>query len=223
LSQGSFTVAVKAIWIAMAEILIYWPEIENGDFPDCCMTCGCEDTELVPRRLETFHYRVLSSYRRFITVDLPFCRAHRSRPWIRLGRTDAQAFTDEGVVMRNVAPVFVEEMEAFRDEEDDYEERRHRRKHKKKGRKRKKEDREDDREPFSDARTPHAPPASSSIAVYVLLGVVLVPVLFVGTCCVGSLFLPGVRVGVQPGVQRGPAFNNNNNRPPFGPGRFRRP
>ena len=199
----------------MAEILIYWSEIEDGDFPDCCMTCGCEDTELVPRRLETYHYRVFSSYRRFITVDLPFCRAHRSRPWIRLGRTDAQAFTDEGVVMRNVAPNFVEEMEAFRDEEDEYEERRYR--HKKKGRKRKRED----REPFSDARTPHAPPASSSIVVYVLLGVVVVPVLLVGTCCVGSLLLPGVRFGAQPGVQGGPGFNNN--RPPFGPGGNRPP
>jgi hypothetical protein len=205
----------------MAEILIYWPEIEDGDFPDCCMTCGCEDTELVPRRLETYHHRVLWSYRRFVIVDLPFCQAHRSRPWVRWGRTDAWSFTQEGIWVKNVSPIFVEEMEYFREEEDEYEERRRRKKHKKR-RKRTAKDRDDDNrgEPFSQ---PHVPPqpAGGMVVPFVILAVVVVPILLVGACCVGTLFLPGVKFGAQPDAPgpQGPGFNNRPGPVPGGGGR----
>ena len=31
--------------IPMSQVFLYWSEIEDGDFPDCCITCGCEDSE----------------------------------------------------------------------------------------------------------------------------------------------------------------------------------
>jgi len=198
----------------MANIFLSWDEIEDGAFPDCCLTCGRDDTQLVSRRLETYHYRVIYAYRRYIYVDLPFCRAHASRPWIRWGRTDASEFADGGVWLKNVSPIFIEEMEAFRDEEDDYEDRRRRGKRK---RRRRDDDRDDrDAPPFSrPGPARQQPPGSSGgwVALWVTLGVLAVPVVFVGACCMFGMlpaFLGGnVRVG--PGPQ--PGFNQ----PPFGP------
>jgi hypothetical protein len=215
----------RKVVIIMADVLIYWDEIEDGAFPDCCMTCGCEDTELVPRTLTTYHYMVLWSYRRYVTVDLPFCPAHRSRPWIRWGRTDARSFTDEGVWMKNVAPEFVDEMEAFREEEEGHESRRRRKKHSRR-RKRSRDrddydDRDDDRdndrerEPFGAGGQPMPRPSGGgggSAALYIVLVVVLLPVLAVLTCCLGNIFLNGGNFQVQqPGpVRPGGGFN----RPP---------
>src|SRR5580698_1579429 len=102
----------------MADVFISWAEIEHGDLPDCCLSCGTDGTELVQRRLQTFHYRVVYGLRRYAIVELPFCAAHRSRSWVALGRTDAREFTDEGVWIKNASPEFVEEMERYRDGEE---------------------------------------------------------------------------------------------------------
>ena len=57
----------------MADMLIYWDEINEGLFPDCCMTCGCEGTDLVPRYLEVRPWFGIIGMllRRTMTVALP--------------------------------------------------------------------------------------------------------------------------------------------------------
>jgi hypothetical protein len=191
----------------MAEMLIYWDEIEDGAFPDCCMTCGCEDTELVPRRLTTGRWIPGVAgmlLRRAKSVPLPFCRLHASRPWVAWGRLDARRFTDEGVWMKNLSPIFVEEMEAFREEEEEYEDRRRR----KKRRKRPRDDRDeqednDEREPFSDTR-PVAQPSGRSggaVVLTVVFSVLLLSALLGVACCVGNVFLGGGKFN-HPGIRK---------------------
>lgn len=99
----------------MAQILITWREIKEGDFPNCCMTCGERGAELVPRKLQTIHHRILFRLRKWLTVELPFCALHQSRSWIALGRMDAAEFTDEGVWLKNVAPEFLDALWEHRD------------------------------------------------------------------------------------------------------------
>lgn len=177
----------------MADTFISWDEIEDGAFPDCCMTCGAEDTELVSRKLMTHHF----GYRRHLFADLPFCRAHASRPWLALGRTDARSFTDDGVWMKNLSPIFVEEMEAFRDEEEEYEQRRRRKRH---GQRRKRA--RDDDDDADDPRRPRrrlAQPSGGSTALIVIATLLLIPAVLGGACCVGNLFLGGGRVQMNQG------------------------
>lgn len=217
----------------MGQILIYWHEIDDGAFPDCCMTCGAEDTELVPRKLMTVHWRVVSTLYRYITVELPFCPAHRSRPWIRWGRTDASAFTDEGIWIKNVSEIFLEEMEAFRDAEERYQEMRHRRRHRRYSR----DDDWDDRDEGLVRRArrskpqPQRPTSSPWLAL-LISGAIIVPVFAVGLCCIGGMTIPFWRFGARPVVQQpaGPAFNPplppvgpRDRGPPFGPLRDRKP
>jgi hypothetical protein len=203
----------------MADMLIYWNEIQEAEFPDCCMTCGCDDTDLVPRYLETRPWvggLIGLMLRRSMTVELPFCPAHQSRPWFAWGRTDARAFTDDGIWMKNLSPVFVDEMEAFREEEEDYENRRRRKKHKRKGKKRSRDYDEDDREPFDDRPRRRPQPSSGGggmTALIVIMLVVGVPVVLLGGCCVASIVLNGGNIQVNKG---GPPFNNRPN-PQFNP------
>jgi hypothetical protein len=203
---------------SMSDIFIYWDEIEDGAFPDCCMTCGCDDTDLVPRFLETRPWGPLLLtllLRKSCTAELPFCVQHRSRPWFRWGRTDAREITAEGIWMKNVSPAFVEEMEIYREEGEDHE---HRRRKRKRGRKRSRDrdddddrDDRDEREPFSNPgrRTPQpASSGGSSAGLYVVLVLVAVPVLLGVTCCVAGVVQNGGKFEVKRGNQPPPPMFN---------------
>lgn len=185
----------------MADVFLSWREIDDADFPDCCLTCGAGGTDLVQRRLQTYHYRVVYGLRRYAIVELPFCAAHRSRPWVALGRTEAREFTAEGVWIKNASPDFVEEMERYRDGEE------------RRRRKRRPAERDDDEAADALPRQGQPPQSTAWVVPLVILGVVLAPLLGLGACCLGSMFLPARQGGVQPGFNAQPGFKNG---PPFG-------
>jgi len=188
----------------MADVFISWRDIECGDFPDCCLSCGADGTELVQRRLQTFHYRVVYGLRRYAIVELPFCVAHRSRSWVALGRTDAREFTDEGVWIKNASPHFAEDMERYRHGE------------KRRGHKKRRMDHDDDWDHADNqSRRRGRPPQSTAWVVpLVILAIVLAPVVALAACCFGSMLIPVNNGGVQPGFNAQPGFKNG---PPFGP------
>lgn len=97
------------------EVLIYHREVEEGDFPDCCVRCGAGRTVLVPVVLTT-SIPVLGGSFQYQQVELPFCPAHVKPPLVSLNYPAARAFTEKGVVVKNVAPAFVDALDECREE-----------------------------------------------------------------------------------------------------------
>ena len=97
------------------EVLVYHREVEEGDFPDCCVRCGAGRTVLVPVVLTT-RIPVLGGSVQYQEVELPFCPAHVKPPLVSLNYPAARAFTEKGVVVTNVAPAFVGALEEHREE-----------------------------------------------------------------------------------------------------------
>lgn len=211
----------------MANVVLYWSEIEAHDWPDCCVQCGADGTRLRERKLWVMRYRVFYHVREYLYVDLPFCRLHEKAPfwdYYRLGVPHAKNFTNEGVLMKNVSPVFIEELERHRDRLDrrDEEQVRRRLAIARDDPDDRDDDRADDR-PRRRRREGAAPPPRSSswlMPTLIILGAFLaVPV---GACClcVGGSALsrnnvrPAVQFGPNPPAVRPDPFPA---RPPFGP------
>jgi hypothetical protein len=200
-------------------VVLYWQEIEERDWPDCCLQCGADGTRLRERKLWVMRYRVIYRVRECIYADLPFCRAHEKAPlwdYYRLGIPHARDFTGEGVLMKNVSPIFIEELERHRDRLDRRDEERVRKKLAVAT------DGADDRDAEPDRprrrRDRGAPPPRSSnwlLPTQLILGALLAVPGALGCLCVG-----GVLLSARNNARQGPAFGPNQP-PAFRPGPFR--
>jgi hypothetical protein len=218
----------------MANILITWREIESGDFPNHCMTCGQRGAELVQRRVGTVSLGFMCTIHRWIDVYLPFCPQHRTRSLFAWFQVDAARFTDDGVWMKNLAPEFVDALFARREKM----ERRRRRFHRtleeiadaiddpvaaEEARASRRADRgrdESDDEPEPRPRRPPARPATNWLLPTLMIGSFL-GVMFL--MCGGFVTLAVLGSRAQPQPAPGPAFHDplgprpGFGRDPFGP------
>jgi hypothetical protein len=96
------------------DVLIYHREVEEGDFPDCCVCCGAGDTALTAIVLTTA-IPVFGGPFQYQEVSLPFCPEHARAPLVSFNYPAARRFTEEGVVVKNVAPEFVDALEQHRE------------------------------------------------------------------------------------------------------------
>ena len=69
----------------MADVLLYWNEIQTRDLPRVCLTCGDHDADWAPRRLHVLRHRILYRVRERVETELPFCPVHFYAPFIQLG------------------------------------------------------------------------------------------------------------------------------------------
>lgn len=95
------------------DVLIYHVELLEQSFPDCCVRCGANNTELqwVDRQYVTF---TAGNTYRYSEICLPFCPAHVKPPLVSLKYPGVKSVTSEGLVIKNVSPQFVEALQAFR-------------------------------------------------------------------------------------------------------------
>ncbi|MCA9072801.1 MAG: hypothetical protein KDA84_27950 [Planctomycetaceae bacterium] len=95
------------------DTLIYHVELLEQKFPDCCVCCGADDTELewVDRQDVTF---TAGNTYHYSEVLLPFCPAHKKPPVVSLSYPGIRSLTKEGIIVKNVSPEFVDALDHFR-------------------------------------------------------------------------------------------------------------
>jgi hypothetical protein len=187
----------------MASVLLYWVEVKTRDLPRVCMTCGEHDAEWAPRRLRVLRHRVLYRVREWMDVELPFCPNHYRAPFIQIGATRAWDFTNEGVMMVNVAEEFVDALEHYRDTSERREEHKRRKRRRQQGLATA-DDVDVDAPPPPTRRPPKGVGAAPVIAA-VLAGLGLVGVVL----CMGGLFCTNLvipKLGAPGPAPGGPAF-----------------
>jgi hypothetical protein len=97
------------------EALLYHHEVDAGDFPDCCVRCGAGETTLKPIVLAT-NIPWLGGSFQYQDVELPFCPTRVKVPLVSFNYPAAWEFTEKGVIVKNVAPEFVDALETHRAE-----------------------------------------------------------------------------------------------------------
>jgi hypothetical protein len=107
----------------LASIRLNWHEAQEGDLPLVCATCGDEATEMVDTKLTKLSPRILVNIRKWTTVLLPCCPAHRRPSWNGFLRVKAQAMDEHGITLGQVSPDFVAAVEEYRHDPNDYERR----------------------------------------------------------------------------------------------------
>ncbi len=96
------------------DTLIYHHEIADGDLPDSCVRCGADGT-VFTRIVLTTSIPVLGGPIQYSEAALPMCPEHVKAPMVSLNYPGVREFTEEGIVVKNVAAEFVEALEKHRE------------------------------------------------------------------------------------------------------------
>jgi hypothetical protein len=155
----------------MASVLLYWYEVNTRDLPKVCVTCGEPQAGFALRRLTVRGVGDVVGARDRVDVELPFCPKHTNAPPAGTSGPRAKEFTDEGVLMVNVAPEFLDALDNFRELP---------------------ERREREREASDDDVRPRRPPASRSSA---MPAVIIAAVAALGIAAAGGGCCCCIRLG----------------------------
>lgn len=96
------------------DVLIYHVEVLEQFFPDCCVQCGADETELEWIGRQNVVFTAGNTYH-YAEVFLPFCPAHIKPPVISLTYPGIRHLTKDGIVIKNVSGQFVDALEQFRE------------------------------------------------------------------------------------------------------------
>ena len=96
------------------DALLYHRELQDGDFPDCCVRCGADETELTPLVLST-SIPLTGGPFQYSEVALPMCPEHVRAPIVSLSYPGVREFTADGIVVKNLSEEFVEALKEYRD------------------------------------------------------------------------------------------------------------
>ena len=93
----------------MAEVYIFWDELEDQKLPNRCMKCGKKKAEWRPTVIFMESWPVKKSKQ----IEVLLCRADQG---MTLAGISAMSWDDDGVWLMNVHPDFIEALEELREE-----------------------------------------------------------------------------------------------------------
>ncbi|HZZ78605.1 MAG TPA: hypothetical protein VFE62_08805 [Gemmataceae bacterium] len=93
----------------MAEVYIFWDELEDQKVPNRCMKCGKKKAEWRPTVIFMESWPVKKTKQ----IEVLLCRADQG---MTLAGISAMSWDDNGVWLMNVHPDFIEALEEMRDE-----------------------------------------------------------------------------------------------------------